>query len=93
MSKINEIIVASVLPTIKAVGKIEGKIEMDNVLSGIKANNTIEMYRNTIQGLHSDFSLLKDIAVRTKTKTDDGIIDLILEVVKENAVADGIILS
>ena len=51
------------------------------------------MYRNTIQGLHSDFSLLKDIAVRTKTKTDDGIIDLILEVVKENADADGNILS
>jgi len=89
MSKIKEIIVASFLPAIKAVGKVE----MKNVLSGIKEHNTAEIYQNTLQGLHSDFSLLKEAALKTKTQVDDGIVDLVLEAVKENADADGIVLS
>jgi hypothetical protein len=89
MSKIREIIVASVLPAIKAVGKIE----METVLAGIKEHNTAEVYQNTLQGLHSNFSLLKEIAVKTKTQVDDGIIDLVLEAVKDSADAGGIVLS
>jgi len=88
MPKIKEVIVAAVLPAIKAVGKIE----MEGVLSGIKEHNTSEIYKNTLQGLHSDFSLLKDAALKTKSKIDDGIVDLVLEAVKETADADGIIL-
>ncbi len=89
MSKMKEIIVASLLPAIKAVGKAE----MKNVLSGIKEHNTTEIYQNTLQGLHSDFSLLKEAALKTKTQIDDGIVDLVLEAVRENADADGIVLS
>jgi len=88
MPKIKEVIVAAVLPAIKAVGKIE----MEGVLSGIKEHNTSEIYKNTLQGLHSDFSLLKEAALKTKSKIDDGIVDLVLEAVKETADADGIIL-
>lgn len=89
MPKIKEVIVAAVLPAIKAVGKAE----MKHVFSGIKKNNTPETYKNALQGLHSNFSLLRDVSVKTKTKVDDGIIDLVLEAVKESAEADGITLS
>ena len=89
MSKIKEVIVEAVLPTIKVVGKIQ----MTNVLSGIKEHNTQDIYKNTLQGLYSNFSLLKEAASRSRTKIDDGIVDLVLEAVKEKAEADGIILS
>jgi len=89
MSKIKEIIVASVLPAFKAIGKVE----MEAVLSGIKEHNTPEIYQNTLQGLHSNFLLLKEVAIKTKTKIDDGIIDLVLEAVKDSADAGGIILA
>ena len=89
MSKINEIIVSTVFPIVKAVGKVELK----DVLSGVKLHNTPEVYRNTLQGLFSDFSLLKEVALKSKTKIDDGIIDLVLEAVVESAAVDGIVLS
>jgi len=89
MPKIKEIIVEAVLPTIKIVGKIQ----MTNVLSGIKQHNSPEIYRNTLQGLYSNFSLLKEAASKSKTRIDDGIVDLVLEAVKESANSDGIVLS
>ncbi len=89
MPKFKEVIVAAMMPAIKAIGKAE----MGSVLSGIKEHNTAEVYRTTIQGLHSNFSLLKHAASKTKTRIDDGIIDLVLEAVKESADAGGIVLS
>jgi hypothetical protein len=89
MSRIKEIIVEAMLPAIKAVGKAE----MEAVLSGIKEHNTAEIYQTTLQGLHSNFLLLKQAAYKTKTKIDDGIIDLVLEAVKESADSGGIVLS
>jgi hypothetical protein len=89
MPKIKEILVEAMLPAIKAVGKAE----MKAVLSGIKDHNTSEIYQNTLQGLYSNFSLLKQAAYKTKTKVDDGVIDLILEAVEETAEAGGIALS
>ncbi|HET6767167.1 MAG TPA: hypothetical protein VFH08_07205 [Chitinophagaceae bacterium] len=89
MSKIKEILVEAMLPAIKAVGKAE----IGAVLSGIKEHNTAEIYRTTLQGLHSNFSLLKQAAYKSKTKIDDGIIDLVLEAVKESADSGGIVLS
>ena len=89
MPKIKEVIVAAMLPAIKMVGKAE----MEAVLSGIKQKNTEETYRNALQGLHSNFSLLKEVAYKTKTKVDDGIIDLVLEAVKESADNAGVVLS
>ena len=89
MANIKEIIVETVFPIVKAVGKIE----MKDVLAGIKAHNKPEVYHNTLQGLFSNFSLLKEAALQSKTKIDDGIIDLVLEAVTESASADGIVLS
>lgn len=89
MSKIKTIIVEAVLPAIKAVGKVE----MESVLSNIKEHNTPEFYQNVLQGLHSNFSLLKEATLKTRSRIDDGIVDLVLEAVKESANADGITLS
>jgi len=89
MSKIQELIVGAVLPAIKTIGKVE----MEHVLSGIKQSHSPEIYRNTLQGLHSDFSLLKAAALKTSSSIDDGIVDLVLEAVQQSAQADGIVLS
>jgi hypothetical protein len=89
MPKVKEIIVEAILPAIKAVGKLE----MENVLSGFKEHNTPEVYHNTLQGLHSDFSLLKEASLKTRSRIDDGIVDLVLEAVKESADVAGIVLS
>ena len=89
MPKVKEVLVAAMLPAIKAVGKAE----LEEVFSGIKSHNDFEIYKTTLQGLYSNFSLLKQVANKTKTIVDDGIIDLVLEAVKESADAGGIVLS
>src|SRR5215471_12422726 len=86
MPNIKEIIVASVLPAIKEVGKLE----MKEVLSGIKEHNDSEIYKNTIKSIHSNFSLLRTAAIKTKTVVDDGIVELVLAAVSECAEADQI---
>ena len=89
MSKIHDLIVSAVLPVIKGAGKLE----MQNVLLGIKEHNTPEIYRTTLQGLHSNFSLLKEAANKTRSNFDDGIVDMVLEAVKESAESDGLVLT
>ena len=89
MPKIKEVLIEAMLPAIKAVGKAE----MIAVLSGIKDHNTAEIYQTTLQGLHSNFSLLKEAADKTKTRVDDGIIDLVLEAVQESADAISVKLT
>jgi hypothetical protein len=89
MSKIKEVIVASVLPIIREVGKIE----MKQVLESIREHNELSIYKNTLVSLHANFSLLRKAAVQSKTSIDDGIVDLILEAVKENADANKLILT
>lgn len=89
MSKIKEAIVEAIMPVIKTAGRIE----MENVLSSIKEHNNSEAYKNILQGIHSNFSLLKEAALKTKTKIDEGIIDLVLEAVNEKAETDNIILA
>ena len=89
MSKIKEVIVASVLPIIREVGKIE----MKQVLEGIRKHNESSVYKNTLVSLHANFSLLRQAALQSKTNIDDGIVDLILEAVQENAEANNLVLS
>jgi len=89
MSKIKELIIAGVLPVIKEVGKIE----MKQVLDSIKIHNEPSVYKNTLVSLHANFLLLRSAAIQSKTNIDDGIIDLILEAVSENAKANELILS
>jgi len=89
MTKIHDLIASAILPIFKGAGKLE----MQNVLSCIKEHNTPDTYRNTLQGLHSNFLLLKEAAVKTKSNLDDGIVELVLEAVKDTASTDGIPLS
>lgn len=89
MSKIKEAIVEAIMPVIKTAGRIE----MENVLSSIKEHNNNETYKNVLQGIHSNFSLLKEAALKTKTKIDEGIIDLVLEAVNEKAEMDNVVLE
>ena len=89
MPKLKEIIVEAALPALKAVGKAE----MEIALSGIKKNNSPETYKTVLQGLFSDFTLLKEVTLKTKSRIDDGIVELVLQAVQETADADGITLS
>lgn len=88
MSRFKEIIVAAVIPMVKSVGKEE----LSNVLANIKEHNTPELYENTLKSIHSSFSLLNEVANKTKTKIDDCVVDLVLEAVAEAAEDDGITL-
>jgi hypothetical protein len=89
MSKVKSILVEAFLPAIKAVGKAE----LSMLFAGIKEHHSAEFYQNTLRGLHADFSLLKDAAIKSRSRVDDGIVDLVLEAVSDSAVADGIVLS
>jgi flagellar hook-basal body complex protein FliE len=89
MSKIKEIIVDAVLPAIKEIGKLE----MEAVLTGIKNKQTAEAYKNLLQSLYSGFSLLKESSVKSKTKIDDGIVDIVLRAVERTASKAEISLS
>jgi hypothetical protein len=88
MSKFKEIIVSTFLPAIKEVGKIE----LEAVLASIRDNNNQEVYSNTLRSLHSNFSLLREASVKTKTQIDDGIVNLVLEAVSDRAEADKVSL-
>lgn len=88
MSKIKDIMGEAVLSLIKTIGKEE----MEDVFSCMKKNATQENYKTTLQGLYSELSLLKEAALKTKAKIGDGIIDFVLETIKQNADSDGIVL-
>lgn len=81
-----EVAIAALMPVIKSIGKYE----FEQVLQNIQAHNTANVYENTLKSLHSNFKLLKEVALKSKTKIDDGIIDLVLEAVQEAADEDGV---
>jgi hypothetical protein len=83
---IKEIIAASVLPLFKEVGKLE----MKEVFRGIKEHNDLEIYKNTLCNVYLSFSLLRKTAITTSTIIDDGIIELVLESIRECAEDDRI---
>jgi hypothetical protein len=83
---LKEILVSTFLPAIKAVGQAE----LSEILSKIKEHNTIEMYTSTLKSIHSSFTLLKEVAVKTKSKIDDGLIDMVLETIEQAASDDDI---
>lgn len=80
-SKFQEIIVAAILPAVEAVGKAQ----LLEILKKIKTNNTPEVYSHTLKSVYSAFSLMKDLTTKTKTKLDDGVVNMVLEAVEEAA--------
>lgn len=85
---IKEILANAAFPIIKAVGKAE----VDQVLRNIKAHNTPEVYANALKAGHGFFALLDTAAVKTKTKLDDGMIDIFQQAIEEAAADDDITL-
>ncbi len=63
---------------------------MKGVLSAI--NSDPEILKNHTPGFISNFPVLHEAPMKTKTIIDDGIISLVLEEVIESAKADNILL-
>ena len=76
-----------------SMGSLLETIEMKMILSTVKEHNSPVIYENVLKGIHVNFGILKEIAVNTKTKFDDGIIDLVLEAVSESAETSAIDIS
>lgn len=83
---LKELAISILLPAIKEIGTAE----IEDVLAGVKSHNTPEVYANTLKSIHSSFTLLKEATQKTKTKIDDGIVDLILAAVESAASDDDI---
>ena len=73
-------------------GGAAGKIELMAILDSIKEYNGGEYYKQTLQGIFNDFGVLLRATERTNTTIDNGIVKLVLEVVKEKAASDGVFL-
>jgi len=73
-------------------GAAAGKIELETILDSIKEYNGGEYYKQTLQGIFNDFGVLLRATERTNTTIDNGIVNLVLEVVKEKAKSDGVFL-
>lgn len=80
-SKIEEIAVSFVLGAVKSVGQAE----IGDLLDKFKELNPPEDYENLLKGLHGNFSLLAKLAIKTKTKVDDGLIDFVLQAIEDAA--------
>lgn len=68
------------------------KAEMHTVLSEIKFHHTPEIYRQILRSLHSNFMLLKETALISSVHLEDGIVELMLELIKRNALENGFVL-
>jgi len=84
----SELLVNMVSPMLKAAGKFYLK----GVIQNIQDHNTKEVYMNTLKSINSSFSLLDEVAKKSKTKVDDDLIEAVLEAVRESAAEDGVTL-
>lgn len=85
---LKELIVSAVLPAFKEIGKAQ----VEDLLQQLHDHNPAELYEESVKGLNSSFKLLKQVAVKTKTHIDDGIVDLVLEAVQNSAAQNGVML-
>jgi len=72
--------------------KAAGKFYLKSVMQTIQDHNTLEVYTNTLKSINSSFSLLDEVAKKSKTKVDDDLIEAVLEAVRESANEDNIAL-
>lgn len=89
MSRITEILVAAFMPAVKAVGQAE----IADLLSQLKTHVPPDEYSAILNSIYSAFSYLRLVALKTSTKIDDGLVDLVLEAVIAQANADSIALT
>lgn len=83
---IHELLVSTLMPVIKSVGKAQLK----DIFAKWKEHNGPEVYVPALKGIHAGFKLLHEVALKTATKIDDGIVDTVTEAIEEFAAAEGI---
>lgn len=81
-----EILAAIGLASVTAVGKMK----FIELFTKIKEHNTPLVFANALKSTHSNFSLLKELAAKTKTSIDDGLVQMVLDAVAEVAKSEGI---
>jgi flagellar capping protein FliD len=86
--KFNDFLVNLFMPMLKAAAKFYLKI----VIQQIQDHNTPAIYENTLKSINSSFTLLDEVAKKSKTHIDDDIIEAVLESVRESATEDNITL-
>lgn len=84
----SEFLVNMFSPMLKAAGKFYLK----NVMQSIQNHNTKEVYVNTLKSINSSFTLLNEVAKKSKTKVDDDLIEAVLEATRESASEDNVTL-
>lgn len=85
---IKELLVSAVLPAFKEVGKVQ----VEDLLQQLHDHNLTEVYESSLKGLFQAFTLLKTVAIKTKSHIDDGIVDLVLESVADSAAQNNVTL-
>lgn len=73
-----------------SAAKEAGKVKIAELLAKIKQNNTAEVYEQALKAGSSFFTLLGELAKKSKTKLDDYSIGIFLEPIQDAAEADEI---
>ena len=72
--------------------KEAGKASVSELLANIKEHNDADTYEQTLKAGSSFFTLLSKVAAKSKTKIDDGVIEIFLSPIQDAADADDITL-
>lgn len=83
-----EVLISGLMPVFKAAAKEQLK----EGLKKLKEKHKPEVYAPALQGIYSGFKLLHEVALQTKTKIDDGVVDAISEAISEFCSDEGIVL-
>ncbi len=67
-----------------------GKTQLIEMFTKIKANNNEELFANALKSTASTFSMLAELASKSKTKVDDAIVVMVLDAVREVAADNNI---
>lgn len=85
---LKEILVATLMPAIQAVGEAE----LTELLGKLKASNP-EVYPGFIKSMYGNFKLLEQLAAKTSSKIDDGLVEMVLDVLTQLSTTDNIQLT
>lgn len=78
---LKEVLVSAVLPALESIVSAE----LSTAFQSVQQHNTPEMYANTLKGLHSGLVLLKTEVAKTKSRIDDGVIDMLISSIEDAA--------
>lgn len=70
--------------------KEAGSIKIADILANIKEHNSPEVYANALKSGSAFFSLVGELAKKSKTKIDDSVIEIFQGPIKAAAEAAGI---